>query len=140
MGATNERRAAYQLRQFWPPQDVPIALDVGIAPSGRPIMTTDSSPKCSGQVSARWCAKIMIMIMQGTIWGWISAAIGLAVLVLLFFYGIDYGTWVDEAGPLRSSPPAFILPFAVGGLGVVLSIGGFCVGVAGTVQRTLPRR
>jgi hypothetical protein len=71
------------------------------------------------------------MLMRGTIWGWLTAAIGLAVLVLLVFYGTEYGTWVDEAGFLRPAPPTFDLPFAIGGLGVVLFIGGSVVGMTG---------
>jgi hypothetical protein len=79
------------------------------------------------------------MIVRELFGAGFSAATGLAVLVLLAFYCIEYGTWLDEAGPLRASPPTFILPFALGGLGVVLLIGGLIVGIAGTTQLAQPR-
>jgi hypothetical protein len=77
--------------------------------------------------------------MLGTVWGWITASIGLAVLPLLFVYGYEYGTWVDQAGPLNAAPPTFLLPFAIGGLGVVLVIGGFVVGATGMNERAESR-
>lgn len=69
--------------------------------------------------------------MQNRIWAWSSAAMGAAILVLLFFYGIEYGTWLDEAGRLSTSPPTFLLPFTIGGLGGVIMIGGLVVGLSG---------
>ncbi|TQO19889.1 hypothetical protein FB472_1490 [Rhodoglobus vestalii] len=78
--------------------------------------------------------------MREIIWGWLTAAIGLAILVVIFFYGIEFGTWVDEAGSLRSAPPTFILPFVVAGLGLVLFVGGFSVGASAGVQRSKSRR
>lgn len=77
--------------------------------------------------------------MREIIWGWLTAAIGMVVLVLLAFYGIEYGTWVDEAGPLQTAPPTFIIPFAIGGLGMVLLFGGFIVGAAATAQYSQSR-
>ncbi|BCW08333.1 hypothetical protein [Arthrobacter sp. NtRootA1] len=72
--------------------------------------------------------------MRGTVWAWASALIGAAILVLIFFYGTEYGTWVDEAGPLSVEPPTFILPFAIGGLGFVLLIGGVIAGSTGMLS------
>lgn len=46
-------------------------------------------------------------------------------------YGTEYGTWIDEAGSLSVEPPTFILPFAIGGLGFVLLIGGVIAGSKG---------
>ena len=75
-----------------------------------------------------------LLTMREIIWGWLTAAIGLVVLVLLALYGIEVGTWIDEAGPLQTAPPTFIIPFAIGGLGLVLLVGGFIVGVAATAK------
>jgi hypothetical protein len=62
--------------------------------------------------------------MRGRIWSLVSAAIGLVILVVLFLFGTEYGTWLDEAGKLETSPPSFVLPFVIGGLGAVLVLGG----------------
>ncbi|MGO4783942.1 hypothetical protein [Cryobacterium sp. W22_MBD10_FK3] len=43
---------------------------------------------------------------------------------MLSFYGTEYGTWLDEAGKLETSPPSFVLPFVIGGLGAFLVLGG----------------
>jgi hypothetical protein len=56
---------------------------------------------------------------------------GAIILILLFMYGIEYGTWVDEAGRLDTAPPSFLLPFAIGGLGGVIMIGGLVIGLSG---------
>jgi hypothetical protein len=77
--------------------------------------------------------------MLGTVWGWVTASIGLAIVALLFVYGYEYGIWLDEVGPLTVAPPTFLLPFAIGGLGVVLLIGGFVVGVTEIIERAQSR-
>lgn len=69
--------------------------------------------------------------MRGNVWAWARALIGAAIVVLIFFYGTEYGTWIDEAGSLSVEPPTFILPFAIGGLGFVLLIGGVIAGSKG---------
>ncbi|MBH0109974.1 hypothetical protein I6E81_07325 [Salinibacterium sp. NG22] len=69
--------------------------------------------------------------MRNRIWAVTSGLLGAAILVLLFFYGIEYGTWIDEAGPLTTSPPTFLLPFAIGGIAGILMIGGFAVSLSG---------
>ena len=69
--------------------------------------------------------------MRNKIWAWASAAMGAIILILLFMYGIEYGTWVDEAGRLDTAPPSFLLPFAIGGLGGVIMIGGLVIGLSG---------
>ncbi|WP_165384947.1 hypothetical protein [Cryobacterium sp. SO1] len=43
---------------------------------------------------------------------------------MLILFGTEYGTWLDEAGRLETSPPSFVLPFVIGGLGAVLVLGG----------------
>lgn len=78
--------------------------------------------------------------MREIIWGWVSSAIGLAVLVLLSVYGAQSGTWLDEAGPLRVSPPTFIIPFAIGGLGGILFLGGLIMGAVAAGERARQRR
>ena len=80
------------------------------------------------------------MIMREIIWGWLTSAIGLAVLILLFFYGMQSGTWLDEVGPLRLSPPTFVIPFAIGGLGLVLFLGGLVIGLVATGKRVNQRQ
>jgi hypothetical protein len=72
--------------------------------------------------------------MQGRVWSSLSAAIGAAILSVLFFYGTEYGTWLDEAGRLDTPPPILALPFIVGGLGLLLLIGGLVVTLS-TVRR-----
>ncbi|SEE85947.1 hypothetical protein SAMN04489740_2818 [Arthrobacter alpinus] len=81
-----------------------------------------------------------LVIMREIIWGWLSSALGLAVLVLLFVYGMQSGTWLDEVGSLRVSPPTFMVPFAIGGLGVVLFLGGLIIGLVATGERAQQRR
>ncbi len=83
------------------------------------------------------CARLIIM--REIIWGWISSALGLAILVLLFVYVMQSGTWLDEVGPLRLSPPTFMIPFAIGGLGLVLFLGGLIIGLAATGERARQR-
>lgn len=84
------------------------------------------------------CARLKIM--REIIWGWLTSAIGLAVLILLFFYGMQSGTWLDEVGPLRLSPPTFVIPFAIGGLGLVLFLGGLVIGLVATGERVNQRQ
>ncbi|MFD3448659.1 hypothetical protein ACFDTO_29090 [Microbacteriaceae bacterium 4G12] len=60
-----------------------------------------------------------------------SAVIGAAILVVLYLYGMEYGTWLDEAGPLAVAPPSFLLPFVLGALGLVLFVGGLVLTLAG---------
>ncbi len=79
------------------------------------------------------------MPMLGTVWAWISATIGLAVLALVLLHGFEFGTWMDEAGPLPVSPPDFTFAFTAARLSVVLLIGGFIVGAIGIGERGHPR-
>lgn len=88
--------------------------------------------------SERLCATLVIM--REIIWGWLTSAIGLAVLVLLFVYGMQSGAWLDEVGPLRLPPPTFMIPFAIGGLGVVLFLGGLIIGLIATGEWAEQRR
>jgi hypothetical protein len=67
---------------------------------------------------------VRLGIVRGRLWSLLSAAIGAAILVVLFVYGIEFGTFVDEAGQLETPPPSFVLPFVIGGLAVVLLVGG----------------
>lgn len=69
--------------------------------------------------------------MVTRIWGATTAVIGGLILVLLVFYGTEYGTWVDEAGPLSTAPPTFILPFVIGAMAGVLLVGGTIVALVG---------
>ena len=69
--------------------------------------------------------------MRGRIWSSVSAAIGAAILVVLFLYGLQYGTWLDEVGPLAVAPPSFLLPFILGALGLVLFVGGLVLTLGG---------
>jgi hypothetical protein len=69
--------------------------------------------------------------MSGRIWGGVSAGIGVVILAVLVVYGTEYGTWVDEAGPLDPGPPTFILPFVIGALGLVLLVGGSVIAIVG---------
>jgi hypothetical protein len=62
--------------------------------------------------------------MRGRLWSLVGAAIGAAILAILFAFGIEYGTWVDEAGQLEVPPPAFVFPFVIGCLAIVLLVGG----------------
>lgn len=78
--------------------------------------------------------------MREIIWGWLTSAIGLAILVLLFVYGTQSGTWMDEVGPLPISPPTFVIPFAIGGLGLVLLCGGLIMGVLASGERAKQRQ
>lgn len=77
--------------------------------------------------------------MLGTVWACISATIGLALLAVVLLYAVEYGTWVDRAGPLPVAPPDFILPLTIGRLGVVLLVGGFIVGAMGIGERARRR-
>ena len=75
--------------------------------------------------------------MRGRIWSSVSAAIGAAILIVLVFYGTEYGTWVDDAGMLDTPPPSFVLPFIIGGLGLFLLVGGLVV-TLGSVGTSSP--
>lgn len=72
--------------------------------------------------------------MVTRIWGAASAAIGGLIIVLLVVYGTEYGTWVDEAGPLPTAPPTVVLPFAIGALAAVLLVGGSIVAIVGPAR------
>ncbi|MGN7971019.1 hypothetical protein [Microbacterium sp. 22296] len=72
--------------------------------------------------------------MRGDIWGLITAAIGLATIVLLVVYGTAYGTWLDEIGPFidledAAAAPTIALPAAIGLLAIVQLVGGLAVGL-----------
>lgn len=76
--------------------------------------------------------------MRGTIWGLITAATGLAIIVLLFINGTQYGMWLDEVGPSltledQASAPNIMLPAMIGLLAIGLVVGGLAVGL------TIPR-
>lgn len=76
--------------------------------------------------------------MRGSVWGLITAAIGLLIIVLLVLFGTAYGTWVDEIGPSldldeQAASPTIVLPGLIGLLAVALIIGGLAVGL------TIPR-
>lgn len=49
------------------------------------------------------------------------------------------GTWADEGGQLPLSPPTIVIPFAIGGLELVLQIGGLVMGVLGVGERAKQR-
>jgi hypothetical protein len=75
--------------------------------------------------------------MLGKVWGWVSAAIGAVMLVLLISYGTASGTWVDEhSGLLIDKAGRSVDPPSIGGLLVVtglafaLVIGGVVIGIA----------
>ncbi len=65
--------------------------------------------------------------MLTRVWGATSAAVGGLVLVLLVVYGIEYGTWIDEVGPLPITPPTVVLPLIMGVLAGMLLLGGIVV-------------
>lgn len=76
--------------------------------------------------------------MRGSVWGLITAAIGLIIIVLLVLFGTAYGTWVDEIGPSldlaeQAASPTIVLPGLIGLLAIGLVIGGLAVGL------TIPR-
>lgn len=76
--------------------------------------------------------------MRANVWGLLTAAIGMAIIILLVVYGTAWGTWIDEVGSSldiaeQASAPTIILPAVIGLLAVVLVIGGVAVGV------TVPR-
>lgn len=71
-----------------------------------------------------------------SVWGWVSAAVGIAILGLLVAYGTEYGTWVDAAGMLPIPPPTFVIPFAIGGLALILVIGGLVSAFSALAART----
>lgn len=76
--------------------------------------------------------------MRGSVWGLITAAIGLTIIVLLVVFCTAYGTWVDEIGPSldlveQAAAPTIVLPGLIGLLAVALIIGGLAVGL------TIPR-
>ena len=72
--------------------------------------------------------------MLTRIGGATSAAIGGVILVLLVVYGTEYGTWVDEAGPLPLAPPTVVLPLIIGALAGMLLVGGVVVAIVGPAQ------
>ena len=72
--------------------------------------------------------------MLTRVWGAISAAIGGLILVLLVVYGIEYGTWIDEVGPLPIAPPTVVLPLIIGVLAGMLLLGGIVVAIVGPAQ------
>lgn len=76
--------------------------------------------------------------MRGIIWGLITAATGLAIIVLLFIHGTQWGIWIDEVGPSltiaeQAAAPNIVLPAVIGLLAIGLVVGGLAVGL------TIPR-
>lgn len=76
--------------------------------------------------------------MRGIIWGLITAATGLAIIVLLVVNGTQYGMWLDEIGPSltledQAAAPNIVLPAMIGLLAIGLVVGGLAVGL------TIPR-
>jgi hypothetical protein len=78
--------------------------------------------------------------MRGRLWSLVGAAIGAAILAILFAFGIEYGTWVDEAGQLEVPPPAFVFPFVIGCLAIVLLVGGLMASASSSGTSTDPGR
>lgn len=61
-------------------------------------------------------------------WAWVTAVLGLAVVVLTYIDGAILGVWADEHPEASQSLPGDLLPFVVAGIGVVLLVGGIVVG------------
>ena len=86
-------------------------------------------------------------VVLGTVWGWVTAAIGAIMMALLIAYGTASGTWVDEHSSLLVDKaghsvdmPSVAAPLLVGALALVLLIGGLVVGMIGTTARATRRR
>lgn len=76
--------------------------------------------------------------MRGSVWGLLTAAIGMTIIVLLIIDGTAYGIWIDEIGPSldiaeQAAAPTIVLPGLIGLLAIALIIGGLAVGL------TIPR-
>lgn len=76
--------------------------------------------------------------MRGSVWGLLTAAIGMTVIVLLIIDGTAYGIWIDEIGPSldiaeQAAAPTIVLPGLIGLLAIALIVGGLAVGL------TIPR-
>jgi hypothetical protein len=81
-----------------------------------------------------------VAVVLGTVWGWITAAIGAITAALLVAYGTDSGTWVDEQH--ISNAPSVLGLLIVTALAILLFAGGLIVGLVGTAghrrRRTAP--
>ncbi|MEV7756123.1 hypothetical protein AB0O16_00185 [Microbacterium sp. NPDC089180] len=76
--------------------------------------------------------------MRGSVWGLLTAAIGMTIIVLLIIDGTAYGIWLDEIGPSldiaeQAAAPTIVLPGLIGLLAIALIVGGLAVGL------TIPR-
>ncbi|MFF7681827.1 hypothetical protein ACFZA2_03615 [Microbacterium sp. NPDC007973] len=76
--------------------------------------------------------------MRGSVWGLLTAAIGMTIIVLLIIDGTAYGIWIDEIGPSldiaeQAAAPTIVLPGLIGLLAITLIVGGLAVGL------TIPR-
>ncbi len=76
--------------------------------------------------------------MRGSVWGLLTAAIGMTIIVLLIIDGTAYGIWIDEIGPSldiaeQAAAPTIVLPGLIGLLAIALIVGGLAVGL------TIPR-
>lgn len=69
--------------------------------------------------------------MVTRIWAATSAVIGGMILIILVVDATQYGTWVDEAGPLPTAPHGLVLPLIIGALALVPVVGGIFMAMIG---------
>ncbi|RKR73012.1 hypothetical protein [Frondihabitans australicus] len=74
------------------------------------------------------------MLMR--VWAWISAGLGLAIMVMTYIDGAIVGVWADEHQTAAETYPDDVLPFFVAGIGFVLLVGGHAVALAGGRRAT----
>lgn len=66
-------------------------------------------------------------------WAFVSAGLGLVVIVLDYVDGAVMGSWLDDHGVLDA--PAATGGFVIAAVGVVLLLGGMAVGLTGGRRR-----
>ncbi|HWV44969.1 MAG TPA: hypothetical protein VN039_02905 [Nitrospira sp.] len=71
-------------------------------------------------------------------WPWITAVIGLAIIVAEYIDGAINATWFDDHG--IPSPTPADLGFLIGALGFVLIVGGLIIGAGDYAKRRRSRR